>query len=102
MSSVYVETEQTSRVSALAGDLPERFSLFIHHVLSWNDFSVVLFLFIVYWVGRLKLKTKSEAPMQNFWSLFDIMLSKVHVNSNYVGCPLKTNWIKCQRWKIVQ
>lgn len=24
ISSVYVETEQTSRVSALAGDLPER------------------------------------------------------------------------------
>ena len=53
--SVNVETEQTSRVSALAGDLPKRiielwFSLFIHQVLSCNDFSVVLFLFIVNWV----------------------------------------------------
>ena len=65
------------------------FSLFIHQVLSCNDFSVVLFLFIVYWVGRLKLKTKSEAPMQNFWSLFDIMLSTVHVNTTTLGVHLR-------------
>ena len=39
-------------------------------------------------MGRLKLKTKSEAPS------FDIMLSTVHVmNSNYLGCPLKINRI---------
>ena len=46
--------------------LLDLFSLFIHQVLSCNYFSVGLFLFIVYLVGRLKLKTKSEAPMQNF------------------------------------
>ena len=46
--------------------LLDLFSLFIHQVLSCNYFSVALFLFIVYLVGRLKLKTKSEAPMQNF------------------------------------
>ena len=63
--------------------LLDLFSLFIHQVLSCNYFSVGLFLFIVYLVGRLKLKTKSEAPMQNFWSLFDIML-------------------KCRRWKIAE
>ena len=46
--------------------LLDLFSLFIHQVLSCNYFSVALFLFIVYLVGRLKLKTKSEAPMQYF------------------------------------
>ena len=56
-----------------------------------------MLLFIVYSVGRLKLKTKSEATMQNFSSLFDIMLLTVYVNNNYVGCLLRINRTKCQR-----
>ena len=56
-----------------------------------------MLLFIVCSVGQLKLKTKSEATMQHFSSLFDIMLSTVHMNNNYVGCPVRINRIKCQR-----
>ena len=56
-----------------------------------------MLLFIVCTVGQLKLKMKSEATMQHFSSLFDIMLSTVHVNNNYVGCPVRINRIKCQR-----
>ena len=56
-----------------------------------------MLLFIVYSVGRLKLKTKSELTMQNFSSLFDIMLLTVYVNNNYIGCLLRINRTKCQR-----
>ena len=41
ISSVYVETEQTSRVSALAGDLPERLLSCCFHCL-FIKFSVVM------------------------------------------------------------
>ena len=41
ISSVYVETEQTSRVSALAGDLPERLLSSGFHCL-FIKFSVVI------------------------------------------------------------
>ena len=58
---------------------------------------MLLLLFIVYSVGRLKLKTKSEVTMQNFSSLFDIMLLTVYVNNNYIGCLLRINRTKCQR-----
>ena len=58
---------------------------------------MLLLLFTVYSVGRLKLKTKSEVTMQNFSSLFDIMLLTVYVNNNYIGCLLRINLTKCQR-----
>ena len=58
---------------------------------------MLLLLFIVYSVGRLKLKTKSEVTMQNFSSLFDIMLLTVYVNNSYIGCLLRINRTKCQR-----
>ena len=58
---------------------------------------MLLLLFIVHSVGRLKLKTKSEVTMQNFSSLFDIMLLTVYVNNNYIGCLLRINRTKCQR-----
>ena len=56
-----------------------------------------MLLFIVYSVGRLKLKTKSEVTMQNFSRLFDIMLLTVYVNNNYIECLLRINRTKCQR-----
>ena len=58
---------------------------------------MLLLLFTVYSVSRLKLKTKSEVTMQNFSSLFDIMLLTVYVNNNYIGCLLRINLTKCQR-----
>ena len=56
-----------------------------------------MLLFIVYSVGRLKLKTKSEVTMQNFSSLFDIMLLTVYMNNSYIGCLLRINRTKCRR-----
>ena len=51
-------------------------------------------------MGRLKLKTKSEVTMQNFSSLFDIMLLTVYVNNNYIGCLLRIKSVKDERLLI--
>ena len=57
---------------------------------------------IVSWVVSIVLIfcLFSEASMQNLSRLFDIMLSTVHVNNDYIACPLRINRIKYQRRKI--